>query len=241
MVDRFTPRTTRNINARRNYTRFVDELLNASATPRVLVLGGSIVGEGMEPLVRRAEIELVETDVSFGPRTKVICDAHDIPFGDNSFDAVVAQAVLEHVMDPYRCVDEIHRVLKPDGLVYAETPFMQPVHGRCYDFTRFSYLGHRRLFRRFAEIDSGAVCGPGMSLAYSWQYFLWSFSKKKVPRKMLQILARFTAWHWKYFDSFLVRRDASLDSAAGLYFMGRKSERVLSDKELITLYRGGFG
>ncbi len=43
----------------------------------------------------------------------LICDAHDIPFADRSFDGVIVQAVLEHVVDPFRCCEEIHRVLIP--------------------------------------------------------------------------------------------------------------------------------
>lgn len=42
-----------------------------------------------------------------------------------TFDAVIAQAMLEYVVVSYQCVDEIVRVLKPTGLVYAETPFMR--------------------------------------------------------------------------------------------------------------------
>src|SRR5207244_1565848 len=70
---------------------------------------------------------------------------------------------------------EIWRVLKPDGLVCAETPFMQQVHGGCYDFIRFSLLGHRRLFQAFEEVRSGIAVGPGTALAWSWTYFLTSF------------------------------------------------------------------
>jgi len=55
----------------------------------------------MKSLVDHPPIELVETDVAFGPRTAVICDAHRLPFENASFDGVVAQAVLEHVADPY--------------------------------------------------------------------------------------------------------------------------------------------
>jgi SAM-dependent methyltransferase len=40
------------------------------------------------------------------------------------------QAVLEHALDPPVVVAEIYRVLKPGGLVYADTPFMQRVHER---------------------------------------------------------------------------------------------------------------
>ena len=68
------------------------------------------------------------------------------------------------MVDPARVVAEIQRVLKPGGLVYAETPFMQQVHEGAYDFTRFTELGHRWLWRRFAPVARGALGGPGLSL-----------------------------------------------------------------------------
>jgi SAM-dependent methyltransferase len=152
---------------------------------------------------------------------------------------VIVQAVLEHVVDPYRCVREVHRVLKTGGLVYAETPFMQQVHGRQFDFTRFTLLGHRRLFREFEELDSGAACGPGMALAWSFQYFLLSFSTTRSVRVVLRGVSSFATFFLKYFDRFLIDRPGALDAASGFYFLGRRCERSLSDKELITLYRGG--
>ena len=119
-------------------------------------------------------------DVSFAPKTKLIADGHDIPFEDNTFDCVIIQAVLEHVLDPVRCVDEIHRVLKMTGIVYSETPFIQQVHMQQYDFTRFTYLGHRRLFRKFIEIEHEPLMGPGTALAWSYTHFLRSFGKSKL-------------------------------------------------------------
>jgi SAM-dependent methyltransferase len=178
--------------------------------------------------------------VSFGERTRLICDAHDIPFQDGSFDGVIAQAVLEHVVDPYRCVEEIHRVLKKKGMVYAETPFMQQVHGGRYDFTRFTLLGLRRLFRWFEEIDSGAVGGPGMALAWSYQYFLLSFSPSKTWRRAIRVFTCFTSFFLKYFDHFLIDKHSALDAASCFFFMGIKAEQVLSDTDLIRLYRGGI-
>ena len=183
-------------------------------------------------------IEFVESDVSFGPRTTLICDAHDIPFEDRFPDGVIVQAVLEHVADPYRCSEEIHRVLKDKGVVYAETPFMQQVHGGQYDFTRFTHIGHRRLFRRFEEIDSGAACGPGMALAWSYQYFLLSFSTSRRWRAVIHLFAGLTSFYLKYVDHYLIDKPGTLDAASSFYFMGRKSGRDLSDRKLIKLYRG---
>jgi SAM-dependent methyltransferase len=232
------PSIDKNICGARNYVRLAQLLTDANRTPLVLVLGGGVLGKGIAALLRNTSIQFVESDVSFGPRTGIILDAHDIPFADGTFDAVIAQAVLEHVADPYRCVDEIHRVLKTDGVIYAETPFMQQVHAGRYDFTRFTHLGHRRLFRRFDELDSGIVCGPGMALAWSYQYFLTSLVTSAALRSGARWFARFTSFFWKYFDPYLARKRGAYDAASGFYLLGRRSERPLSDRELIKQYRG---
>jgi SAM-dependent methyltransferase len=52
-----------------------------------------------------------------------------LPFGDDSFDAVLSMGVLEHVGDPDASLDEIRRVLRPAGMLYV---YKLP--------NRFSYL-----------------------------------------------------------------------------------------------------
>lgn len=241
-IERFVlsliPGISLNMKSNKNYEKFSELLLKQNDNPKVLVIGGSVVGQGMEAILSVPSIELVDSDVCFGPRTALICDVHDIPFDNSSFDGVIVQAVLEHVVDPHRCVEEIHRVLKENGLVYAETPFMQQVHLGKYDFTRFTHLGHRYLFRKFEEICSGPVCGPGMALAWSYQYFLLSFVKTKAARAFTKLFARFTSFWLKYFDYYLIDKPGTIDAASGYYFMGTKSNQVLSGKELIKLYRG---
>jgi SAM-dependent methyltransferase len=237
---RLIPDVSENINAKRNYKKLTNLLLKQNSSPRVLIIGGSIMGKGMEVFMLNPAIDFVESDVSFGERTMLICDAHDLPFADQCFDGVIAQAVLEHVTDPYRCVDEIYRVLKTKGLVYAETPFLQQVHMGPYDFTRFTHLGHRRLFRKFDEIESGATCGPGMALAWAYQGFLQSFAKSNALKKLIFIFASFTSFYLKYFDYYLIDKPGALDSASGIYFMGSKGDNLLSDQELIKLYKGAM-
>jgi SAM-dependent methyltransferase len=224
--------------AERNFKMFASLLIEQTSSPRVLVVGGSTLGEGLSNLLAYPAIELVETDVTFGPRTSLICDAHDIPFMPESFDGVIIQAVLEHVLDPYRCVEEIYRVLKPQGLVYSETPFMQQVHEGRYDFARFTHLGHRRLFRMFSEIESGAVSGSGSALAWSYSYFLRSFTTSKFTKNFLEVFARLTSFYLKYFDYFLLDKPGILDAATGYYFFGRKNETPLPDRDLIKQFRG---
>ncbi len=237
---RFVPQLSANVKAQANFRKLKNALLKQNPNPLVLVIGGSIAGYGMDEFLLSPGLEFVETDVSHGPRTALICDAHDLPFESGRFDAVIVQAVLEHVVDPACCVAEIHRVLNHRGLVYAEVPFTQQVHGRQYDFTRFTHLGLRRLFRKFAEVESGATCGPGMALAWSYSYFLLSFARSEPARAFITLFARCTAFWCKYFDRFLIDKPGTLDAASACYFMGRKSDDELTDRELLRLYRGAF-
>lgn len=170
----------------------------------------------------------------------MVFDAHDIPFEDETFDDVIVQAVLEHVVDPARCAAEIRRVLRPRGVVYAETPFMQQVHEGAYDFTRFTHLGHRRLWRDFDELASGVACGPGMALAWAWRYFLLSFARRPATRTLASAAARGSAFWLKYFDRFLAHHPGAYDAASGFFFLGRKSQTRLTDRQLPHLYRGGM-
>lgn len=234
------PDVTINVNAARNARQLHELLRKRNGQTRVLVVGGGVVGAGLETLLQDPAIEIIETDVSWGPQTQLICDAHNLPFRDEVFDAVVVQAVLEHVVDPRQCVSEIYRVLKTDGVVYADTPFIQQVHGRQYDFTRFTRLGHRRLFRHFEEIDSGISCGPGVALAWSLRYFLLSFFSSERMRGAVSFASRILFFWLKYFDYYLAQKKPALDAASAFFFLGRKSPTVLSDQELLTSYQGGF-
>jgi SAM-dependent methyltransferase len=234
------PKESQNLAAKNVMTDMRERLRARGGRSKVLVIGGSKIGAGVRVLVDDPELEVIETDVSWGPRTQMICDGHDLPFRDGSIDAVVIQAVLAYVVDPERCVAEIHRVLKDDGLVFADTPFMQQVVGREYDFWRFTRLGHRRLFRRFRECASGMTSGPGAALAWSGKFFLTSFARGKATRAALSGLGRVAFFWLKYFDHLLVRRDAAFDAAGSFYFLGEKSDETLSDRDLIRSYRGGL-
>jgi SAM-dependent methyltransferase len=237
-LTRLLPDMATNLCSERNYRALATELGKRRTPVRVLVIGAGEAGIGMQALARVPGIELVNTDVYYRPNIEVVADGHRLPFADSAFDAVVLQAVLEHVVDPRQCVAEVHRVLNDDGCVYAETPFMQQVHGERYDFTRFTHLGHRRLFRDFGELDSGVVAGPGSVLAWSYQYFLTSFFRRGMLRNLALAFARFTGFWLSYFDLILARKAGAYDGASCLYFFGRKSRTPLSDRELLAGFRG---
>jgi SAM-dependent methyltransferase len=225
-----------NLMAKRNYERFRQLLIDKTPNPIVLMVGSGEGGKGLAELLRNPAFTFIDTDVYFSSRVSVVADAHDLPFQDGSFDAIICQAVLEHVLNPQRCVSEIHRVLKDDGIVYAETPFMQQVHLGAYDFNRFTMLGHRYLFRNFEHEASGVCCGPGMALAWSISYFFRSFFTSRLSEVAVRWIIPFFIFWLKYLDYFLLRRPASSDAASGLYFLGRKAAAAIPDREIIRMY-----
>ncbi|MGF1476465.1 MAG: methyltransferase domain-containing protein [Geminicoccaceae bacterium] len=217
----------------RNVERLIKELETRPEPARILVVGGGSVGQGMQPLYDHPRLRLTGFDIFATAYTQFVADAHKIPVADRSFDAVVIQAVLEHVLQPDQVVGEIWRVLKDDGLVYAETPFMQHVHEGAYDFTRFTESGHRNLFRRFGLIASGQTANAGTQLVWAIEYFSRGLFRSVAVGKAAKL-----AFFWlQYFDRMIPEAHA-IDSASGGFFLGRKAETELSPKEIIAHYRG---
>lgn len=215
-----------------NVAHLVAELEKAES-PLVLVVGGGTVGQGMAALYDHPDIRVLALDVYASPCAQIIADAHSIPLAGGSVDAVVVQAVLEHVLEPAQVVAEIHRVLKPDGLVYAETPFIQHVHEGAYDFTRFTESGHRYLFRRFSMIGSGVCGGAGTQLLWSIDYFVRGLFRSVKAGKAAKLML-----FWLLYMDGLVADSYAVDAASGYFFLGRRSEGGLSPRDIIDFYGG---
>ena len=235
LSERLVPSITHNWVGQRNYKLLVDHL-HANPHSNELVVGADELGVGFDFLLNDPSITLVETDVYFAPRISAIADCHDLPFLDGTFDAVIVQAVFEHVADPARCVEEIHRVLKINSYVYAETPFLFPVHLGPYDFTRFTRSGHRRLFRNFDEVASNMASGPATALNLAIRSLFLSMSTSRwVSLFARNILPFFILWI-KYLDYWMIKNPHAADYAAAFYFIGTKRAASLPDREIVNMH-----
>ncbi|MBV8848299.1 MAG: class I SAM-dependent methyltransferase [Methylobacteriaceae bacterium] len=222
-----------NAIAARNCERFLAAIREVKPNPRVLIVGGGLEGSGTEALYQAHDLNVVGTDIYAARQVAIIADGHHLPFADGAFEGVWIQAVLEHVLEPGEVVAEIHRVLGANGIVYAETPFMQQVHERAYDFTRFSRSGHRWLFRQFEEIAAGEIGGPGQSLVWSLRYFFRALTKSDRAGTLLAL-----PFFWlRYFDRWADSRYAG-DAANAVYFLGRRAEKPLAPYDMIAYYPG---
>ena len=61
-------------------------------------------------------------------------DEEPLPYDDESFDAVLAKDVLEHLRDPGRATRELFRVLRPGGVLVASVVMAIPKRVWC-DYT----------------------------------------------------------------------------------------------------------
>jgi SAM-dependent methyltransferase len=202
--------------------------------PKVLVIGGGTIGAGgVADLYRDDTLDLVAFDIYGSPLTHFIADAHQIPLADASVDGVLIQAVLEHVLEPWVVVEEILRVLRPGGVVYAETPFLQQVHEGPHDFTRFTESGHRWLFKNFERVSSGALAGAGTYLQWAVDHAAQTLFRSRRAGTVARAL-----FFWVRYLDDLHRPGFEVDSASTVYFLGTKSGSAIPQRAMVGHYRG---
>lgn len=81
-----------------------------------------------------------------------------------SFDIIVCTEVLEHTLNPFRAIEEIYRLLKPNGILILSVPFNFRIHGPLPDCWRFTEHGLRELLKKFVIIEICSTDTPGRNL-----------------------------------------------------------------------------
>jgi len=120
----------------------------------------------------------------------IIWQKGKIPLDDRSIDCAIATEVFEHCLDPGSAMSEIHRVLKPGGLLFLTVPFLWPLHEVPYDnyrYTPFS-LSHHLSASGFIDIDLKPLGGWDASLAQMLGLWVRRQAMGKWKRKFLSIL-----------------------------------------------------
>ena len=74
--------------------------------------------------------------------------AYDVcagPLAHGSFDLIICEQVLEHVLRPDLAVANMLAMLRPGGCLVVNTPFLLKVHGFPHDLWRWTEHGLRQL------------------------------------------------------------------------------------------------
>jgi len=113
-----------------------------------------------EDLFKNSNYKILDIDPKCKP--DIIGDIHNLPQEDGMVNAIIYRAVLEHVYDPQKAVNEMYRVLKKGGKCLAYLPFLYPYHGKpgsYKDYYRYTKDGIEYLFREFSSIETCPVRG----------------------------------------------------------------------------------
>jgi SAM-dependent methyltransferase len=118
-----------------------------------LVEIGARAAEGQEGYADLRTIfgatEHIGCDIQEGPGVDRIEDVHRLSFADGSIGTVVCLETLEHVADPLRAVQEMHRVLEPGGVLAISSLMFFPIHAHPWDYWRFTPEGFELLLQPF--------------------------------------------------------------------------------------------
>lgn len=132
-------------------------------------------------------------------------NAERLQFSAKSFDVVYAFGVLHHTPDIEQAVAEVHRVLKPDGTVYAmlyhryslvnavhrllRLPYESPRNRKdhCPVVYTFSRRAARNLFSGFSKVS--------VRSAYPFTFGFGSLLGTRSPLWVRRLLGRAIGWH----------------------------------------------
>lgn len=147
------------------WEKFFDEKIKEIAKEKNIIdIGGGFrFQKGLkkyEPLFRESSYRVLDIEAKYGP--DIIGDIHNLPFQNESIDAIICKAVLEHVYSPQRAVNEMRRVLRKQGKCLVYLPFLYPYHALkdgYKDYYRYTEDGIRHLFKEFDLIEICPVRG----------------------------------------------------------------------------------
>jgi SAM-dependent methyltransferase len=179
-VSRLGPPRFEPSNAGNAYPARFEALLDTMSDDAVILdVGG---GDRRHPDPRVLNFEYMKFD-----RPDFFGNGLELPIRSNSVDLVLSQAVLEHVPDPQRAVDEIRRILKPGAVVYAEIAFMQPLHAVPFHFFNVTPHGASLLFSDFDVVAAGTA--GGLEVTLDWIFRLVDAERSIGPGGVRDVLA----------------------------------------------------
>lgn len=172
---------------------------------------------------RRAHPKVLNLNIGSFNNVEVVADAYQLPFQDNCIDGIFCGAVIEHLEFPDKAVQEIFRVLKPNGKIYCDIPFLQSYHGYPNHFQNFTLTGHVRLYERagFKVLDSGVCVGATYMFGEIGYKFL-KVLKPKIVSKILSTLFLIVLAPFRKIDNRLNKDSDAYVLASTTYVLAEK-------------------
>ena len=183
-----------------------------------------VLNIGSGPSVLKKRNDIINIDLFAFDHVDVISDATSLPFEDHAVDLILNMAMMEHSKNPELVLQEMHRILKPEGILFAYVPFIAPYHAAPDDYYRWTQSGIKELFFSFKALD--VFMGAGPTSGFLWVFQEWlstllSFGSRKL-HDILLIFFMLVLFPLKYVDIILNHYRSSSNIASGFFIVATK-------------------
>lgn len=129
-----------------------------------------------------------------GHQSDIAGDAHYLPFKNAQFDVVFSYAVLEHLYNPFIALNEVRRVLRPNGLFIGMVGQGEPFHGSFFHHTSWGLLA--------------VANSAGLKVTKLWPRWdtLKTLSQMGAYPKIIRVLLRSLNWLYENVPFLAPRR-----------------------------------
>ena len=189
-----------------------------SAEPGPEVLNG---GAGQGTLSRKlTELGHEVTSVDVAPVSDEVlrADLTALPFDGERFDAAVLGEVLEHIEDDGKALSEVHRVLRPQGVLALSVPAHPSLYGPSD-----VWAGHVRRYTRPALLETCGEAGFAVHRCVGWGF----------PVSRL--------YHRHVYERYLDRRGPTAPSSRQTPLVAALGALLQLDRLFVGVERGALG
>ncbi|MBD2516992.1 methyltransferase domain-containing protein [Nostoc sp. FACHB-973] len=167
---------------------------------RLLDIGGrnsySLSRQRIDLLNQNPNNTIVSTDVIADYKPDLIDDICNTKIEPNSFSGIYCNAVLEHVQEYWKAIENIYNILEEKGEALFYIPFFWSFHDQM-DYHRFTFTEIARMLGKFSEIK--IFCpGDAQGFGFVFWYIITITNISKFP-KLAEFLSKTTNFFLKIY------------------------------------------
>ena len=173
------------------------------------------IGMAMRDKHKEIRANLLQTlDVNdFGDYPDIICDiCSDVSGLEKKYDKIICLAILEHVYNPFKAIENLRSMLKDNGMIYGFVPYLYKYHApmdlKYQDYFRFSKDTLAYLFKDFNHVELFPLRGRLSSALHMLFGNKW---KKYIEKTKINL----------FLDKF-IKDEINHKQCSGFYFVIKK-------------------
>ncbi|MGJ5634701.1 class I SAM-dependent methyltransferase, partial [Nostoc sp. CALU 1950] len=132
---------------------------------------------------------IVSTDIIAEYKPDLIDDIANTKIEPNSFSGIYCNAILEHVEEYWKAIDNIYNILEEKGEAFFYVPFFWGFHDQM-DYHRFTFAEVGRMLEKFPEVKIFSP-GEGQGFGFVFWYIL-TITNIRIFPKLFKFLSKIT-------------------------------------------------